>query len=111
MLENVAKSEEHESIVSWLPHGKAFRVHKPTEFASDIMRRYFKQSKYKSFQRQLRIYGFWRIDSKEKTDYGAYYHTQFLRGQKNMSLTMTRKTIKGADSGSGGSQHVDPDFY
>jgi hypothetical protein len=111
MLENVDKSEEHESIISWLPHGKAFRVHKPTEFASDVMGRYFKQSKYKSFQRQLHIYGFRRIDSKEKTDYGAYYHTQFLRGQQNMSLTMTITTIKGTYTGSGGSQHVDPNFY
>jgi hypothetical protein len=95
MLEDSAVSQEEESIVSWLPHGKAFRVHKPKEFASFVMSRYFKQSQYKSFQRQLHIYGFRRITCKAMSDFGAYYHKSFIRDQKGMSLRMTRQTIKG----------------
>ena len=48
MLDDVASNHANEEdIVSWQPHGKAFRVHKPKEFAKSIMPRYFKQTQYK----------------------------------------------------------------
>ena len=46
-----------ESVVSWLEHGRAFRIHQPKLFAATIMCRFFNQSKYTSFQRQLNLYG------------------------------------------------------
>lgn len=46
--ENQAKCH----IVSWLPDGKAFKVHQVPEFVATILPRHFRQSKYKSFQRQ-----------------------------------------------------------
>lgn len=111
MLERVeAAGDGTESIVSWLPHGKAFRVHKPKEFVASVMPQYFRQSKYKSFQRQLHLYGFRRIKSSNMPDFNAYYHEKFLRGQKATSLSMTRKTIKGNTALH--SHHLpDPDFY
>ena len=106
--EMLSQEFDNEDIVSWLPHGKAFRVHNPKEFAAMIMPRYFRQSKYKSFQRQLHIYGFKRIRSEKMFDFGAYYHEKFLRGQKTTCLTMTRQTIKGGKT----TEHLpDPDFY
>jgi hypothetical protein len=114
MLEDVA-ANGNEDIVSWQPHGKAFRVHKPQEFAKRIMPRYFKQSHYKSFQRQLHIYGFNGINKKGMLDMGAYYHEEFIRGEKNQSLNMVRQKIKGPTAHyyprSNGGRHVDPDFY
>lgn len=44
-----------EGIASFLPHGRAFIVHKPHEFATEIMPRYFKMSHFSSFQRQLNL--------------------------------------------------------
>ncbi len=46
-----------ESVVSWLEHGRAFRIHQPKLFAATIMCRFFNQTKYTSFQRQLNLYG------------------------------------------------------
>jgi hypothetical protein len=40
------------SVVSWLPDGKAFKVHKVEVFSETILPTYFNQSKYKSFLRQ-----------------------------------------------------------
>lgn len=40
------------TIVSWLPHGRAFIVRKPKEFTAQIMPKFFRQSKLTSFQRQ-----------------------------------------------------------
>jgi hypothetical protein len=115
MLEDMATTVGHESIVSWQPHGMSFRVHLPKLFASTVMPRYFmKQTKYKSFLRQLHIYGFHRI-AKGK-DKGAYFHDKFIRNKKAMSLQMTRQKIKGKTSSSNPTNHYaaggeHPDFY
>jgi hypothetical protein len=83
-----------ESIVSWQPHGKAFRVHLPDVFAKTVMPRYFKkQTKYKSFLRQLHIYGFHRIG--KGIDRGAYFHSMFIQNKKSISLRMSCQKIKG----------------
>ena len=93
MLEDMATVGD-ESIVSWQPHGKAFRVHQPKVFARTAMPQYFKQqTKYKSFQRQLHLYGFHRI--KKGMDAGAYFHTMFTRDNKSMCLRMSYEKIKG----------------
>jgi hypothetical protein len=51
---NDAAVEGNEHILSWLPNGKAFKVHKPDLFASKLMKRYFRQSHFRSFTRQVR---------------------------------------------------------
>jgi hypothetical protein len=93
MLEEMAKKVGTDSIVSWQPHGKAFRVHQVDVFARTVMPRYFKQTQYKSFQRQLHIYGFRRI--RKGLDTGAYAHPMFIRDKKSMSLQMACIKIKG----------------
>jgi hypothetical protein len=56
-----AKTEEFDHIVSWQPHGRCFKVHEPKKFITSITPRWFKQSKLTSFQRQLNLYGFYRL--------------------------------------------------
>jgi hypothetical protein len=109
MLDDVMRGNKQD-IVSWQSHGKAFRVHKPREFAMHIMPRHFKQTHYKSFQRQLHIYGFHRITGKGMHDDGAYYHDMFIHGEKQLSLRMVRQKIKGPDAYDTYG-HPDPDFY
>ena len=88
-----AIQEENDAIVSWAAQGRAFRVHQPDKFAETILPRYFNQTKFKSFQRQLHIYGFKRI--RHGVNKGAYYHALFVRDQKLLCLRMTRQKIKG----------------
>lgn len=59
-------------VVSFLPHGRAFCVHDMDRFVSEIMPKYFKQSKWNSFARQLNLYGFIRLAN--GPDAGGYYH-------------------------------------
>jgi HSF-type DNA-binding len=47
-----AENEGKDDVVSWLPDGAAFKVHNVTDFVSKMLPSYFKQTKYKSFQRQ-----------------------------------------------------------
>ena len=93
MLLEEASIQGNESIVSWRANGKAFRVNDTDEFDRTILRRYFRQSKYKSFLRQLHIYGFNRIVKGK--DKGSYYHELFVRHQPNLCMGMVRQKIKG----------------
>lgn len=49
MLDSAAE-EGFEEIVSWEDDGRSFRVHNTQKFVERVMGRWFKQSKYKSFQ-------------------------------------------------------------
>jgi hypothetical protein len=46
--------------VSWLPHGRSFQVIEPTQFMNLVVPQFFKATKYRSFQRQLNLWGFSR---------------------------------------------------
>jgi hypothetical protein len=91
---DTAEKEGREFIVSWLPQGNGFRVHSSESFVSRVMPRYFKQTKYKSFQRQLNIWGFQRII--QGSDKGGYTHLNFLRGKPSLCRHMRRQKIKGS---------------
>jgi hypothetical protein len=54
LLNTAAHEEGMESIVSWGAEGTTFKVHKIEQFVKTVLPRFFtKQTKYKSFQRQL----------------------------------------------------------
>lgn len=99
-------------VVSFFPHGRAFAVHNPTRFVSEVMPRYFRQSRLSSFQRQLNLYGFTRITS--GSDVGGYYHELFLKGRPALSVHMKRV---GVPSGSAKEERAKgtpinhPNFY
>jgi hypothetical protein len=59
LLEEVEQVGE-ESVIGWSSDGLKFTVYQPKVFAQTWMIRYFNQSKYKSFQRQLNLYNFYR---------------------------------------------------
>lgn len=61
MLED-AEREGLDDVIAFLPHGRAFRVSNKELFVDKILPRYFsEQTKWSSFSRQLRLYGFLRI--------------------------------------------------
>lgn len=100
---------EDSSIVTWLSHGRAFIVRSPKRFASEIMSKYFRQTKITSFQRQLNLYGFRRIT--QGPDLGAYYHELFLRGRPQLCKKMTRQKIKGTGHKQPTDAKSEPNFY
>mmetsp|Transcript_27793 Transcript_27793/g.67207 ORF Transcript_27793/g.67207 Transcript_27793/m.67207 type:complete len:230 (+) Transcript_27793:900-1589(+) len=57
-----AEQEGNQHIVAWMPRGRSFIVHKRDTFTEQILPRYFRQTKYKSFVRQLNLWGFTFID-------------------------------------------------
>eukprot|EP00934_Nitzschia_sp_Nitz4_P002460 Nitzschia sp. Nitz4//scaffold111_size72815//53585//54032//NITZ4_005797-RA/size72815-augustus-gene-0.58-mRNA-1//-1//CDS//3329533201//2450//frame0 len=57
LLEEMEK-EGKSQIVGWKPDGLSFKVQDKASFTRDVLPRYFRQSQYKSFVRQLNIWGF-----------------------------------------------------
>jgi hypothetical protein len=94
---DAADVQGFDSIVSWLPdEDSAFKVHDTEKFVNQIMHRFFKQTKYKSFQRQINIWGFERILNGPAARKGAYKHVCFVRGQPSLCKGMKRQKLKGA---------------
>ena len=78
-LLNDAANEGFESIVSWLPEGDAFIVKEKTPFESQILPTYFKQTKFKSFQRQLNLYSFTRWkDGPRKGQFKKFFQNRHV---------------------------------
>lgn len=96
MLETVHKNEIDTDIVSWVDNGNAFKVHDLQRFVDKIVPTYFKQSKYKSFQRQLYFYGFTRESTSGKKGHtpGSYRHPMFVRRKKALCLSMAPQKAK-----------------
>ncbi|CAJ1959520.1 unnamed protein product [Cylindrotheca closterium] len=79
LLTDIEDNEELSSIISWLPSGVGFRIHKPVVFETFLLTKYFpRQSKLKSFKRQVQYYGF------DNLGRGSYSHPSFVRGKRSL---------------------------
>lgn len=75
-------------IICWLPHGRSWRILKPSDFEQIIMPKYFGHCKLSSFLRQAASWGFRRISIGMSVD--SYVHPLFLRGIPHLSKLMKR---------------------
>lgn len=64
-------------------------MHNKDLLVSEVVPKYFGQSKYESFARQLNGWGFKRL-TQAGNDNNAYYHECFLRGLPRLAVLMTR---------------------
>lgn len=80
-----------------------------TWFSFFLVRRFFRQTKLTSFQRQLNLYGFRRIT--QGVDAGAYYHELFLRGRPGLCHRMVRQKVKGTGHKQPADVSSEPNFY
>ena len=67
----LAQKEFHD-IITWMPHGRSWKVLKPNLFESMVMPLFFEYSNYHSFNRLVNAWSFRRISS--GPDRGSYYH-------------------------------------
>lgn len=102
----LAQREFHE-IITWMPHGRSWKVLKPGLFESLVMPLFFEYSNYHSFNRLVNAWSFRRIGS--GPDRGSYYHELFLRGLPHLQKYMRRlpKTHRKLPM----KKKDEPDFY
>ena len=89
MLEH-ASEHNLDDIVVWQQGGKSFKIVDAKRFSDEIMPEFFnQQTKYKSFQRQLNVYGFRRIH--HGPNKGGYSHKFFVRKSPELCDKMIRR--------------------
>jgi len=94
-------------IISWMPHGRAWKIRKKKEFIEDVLPQYFEYTNYNSFVRLVNAWGFRRITS--GLDANAYYHELFLRGMPLLHNKMHR--LKKNQKKESSPSKSTPDFY
>lgn len=107
-LHEILSRTDISDIISWAPHGRAWRVLKPKAFEEKIIPKYFRHCKYNSFTRQVNGWGFRRIT--QGPDHNAYFHELFLRGLPHLCKRMRRLTAS-SNSRSDLVSSIEPDFY
>jgi hypothetical protein len=104
---NGAKQDDDFShCITWLPHGRAFKVINPVLFEQTVCPRFFGHGRYSSFLRQLNNHGFKHLS--KGVDRNSYYHEFMLRNRFHLCQYMplvkdSRRLIADPDN--------EPDFY
>jgi len=70
----------YSSIISWLPHARAFKIYDHHLFQEEVMKKFFFQTRLQSFKHQLYMYGFQKVGC-GNSDAQVYFHELFLRGR------------------------------
>jgi HSF-type DNA-binding len=83
-----AELESFNHIISWQPHGRCFVVHLREAFIGLLPVLMPGLTRWKSFQRQLHLWGFTRLT--EGRDIRGYYHEMFLRHRPHLLCHMRR---------------------
>ena len=52
---NEAKNEDHRQLIQWSESGQAFRIIDIEQFSTCVLPKYFRTSKFSSFQRNLNL--------------------------------------------------------
>lgn len=83
--------------ISWLPTGKAFKVHDKERFVKEVMPSFFGTQSFKTFQRNLNLWGFTRVSKGPQKDVCS--HPLFLKGFPAVCQSMKRIVLKGTGRG------------
>ena len=84
-----AEKNGKDDVISWMPDDESFKVHDRSKFATNVMSSYFGTSNYRSFQKNLNMWGFTSIRSGSKR--GSYYHPLFVRKLPSLCHRMVRR--------------------
>ncbi|KAL7477761.1 hypothetical protein ACHAW6_003556 [Cyclotella cf. meneghiniana] len=88
-LHRMISDPTNSQAIQWQPHGRAWRVIDKDLLVEVVIPKYFVQTKYESFTRQLSGWGFKRLHQ-TGPDYRCYYHECFLRGLPHLTRFMKR---------------------
>lgn len=80
---------ENKEVIEW-SNGR-IKVHDPPKLAKEVLHKYFRHSKYASFQRQLNYFGFRKLAGKAKMSPCSYINDEATEDLRSL-LFIKRKT-------------------
>jgi len=95
--EGLSPNRVPDTPISWLPSGKAFKVHDKERFVKEVMPSFFGTQSFKTFQRNLNLWGFTRVSKGPQKDVCS--HPLFLKGFPAVCQSMKRIVLKGTGRG------------
>ena len=60
-VHSILSNPVHDNCITWMPHGRSFKVTAPVIFEREVCPKYFGHGRYSSFLRSLNNYGFKHI--------------------------------------------------
>ena len=75
-------------VITWMPHGRSWKVLKPRIFETAVLPVFFESDNYHSFNRVINAWSFRRKSA--GPDRGSYFHELFLRGKPHLQKYMRR---------------------
>lgn len=88
-LHLMLSDDKNSDVITWMPHGRAWKVLDKDRLIHEVIPHYYKCKKYESFTRQLNGWGFKRLHQ-SGPDFGCYYQECFLRGLPNLTCLIRR---------------------
>jgi len=92
VLMTLLYDQSDDRIISWMPHGRSFIVRDRDKFMDCVAQSYFNLSSFKSFTRNLNLWGFKRVE--RGNERGSYYHQLFLRSKPMLVFRMAHLRTK-----------------
>lgn len=86
-LHVVLSTVEYQNCISWLSHGRAFRVNVPVFFEKTVCPEFFGHKRFSSFLRQLNNHGFKHLTSGSSRN-GYYHEVRYYHGSLLLLLLL-----------------------
>ena len=78
-LFKILESKENNHLIHWSKDGKSINITDPYRFSNNILPKYFKHNNYSSFNRQLNLYGFYKIKNIKISKSEQFLNKNFTR--------------------------------
>ena len=89
LLWTILGEEQHPSLISWRNDGRTFVIHDQSQFEAIVMPLYFQTTEWRSFQKQLNIYGFRKVNRQRR----VYYHQYFMKDEPISMALIKREKV------------------
>jgi hypothetical protein len=86
-LHSILDNRNWNKVVTWLTSGKSFCIMDREEFTRKILSKYFRETKFESFSRRVKRWGFRKV-STTGTKQDIYYHDLFQRDRPDLCVLM-----------------------
>ena len=89
-LYEILSKTELSDIITWMSHGRSWKIIDQVRFSNEVIPQFFAQSKQASFMRQVNGWGFIRIT--QGCDQNSYYNELFLRTKVHLVKFIQRRS-------------------